>query len=81
MKKYSVYFTIAFLLGFVGLGIIKHQTSHESTSAVATSTRSNTSKHVDDSFNEYEILMLDDEEKTTILIEQANDLNSLLGVA
>ncbi len=81
MKKFLLYFVIAFLLGFVGFAIINRQSSHVSTLAPATTARSNTGKHVDDSFSEYESMMLDDEEKTTMLIGQANDLNSLLGLA
>ena len=81
MKKLLLYFVIAFLLGFFGFATINKKTPEISSTSSATTARDSSSNRVNDSFTEYEALMLEDEEKFTLLIDQANDLNSLLGLA
>lgn len=81
MKTHLLCFAVAFLGGF-GLLSIKRPLPNPPVDAEAPNTlRPSASHRLDEAFSEYEAIMLEDDEKLTLLVDQANTLNALLGAA
>jgi organic radical activating enzyme len=81
MKRYVLVFAVSFLLGYLLLASRETVSSVEVSGAEIADQMRASSSRLDDSFSEYEAVMFDDEEKLQLLLDQANTLSSLLGLA
>lgn len=81
MKRNALVFTGAFLLGFVVMASRDKTSASELSKVENASEPRASSSRLDDAFTEYEALIFDEEEKVQRLLEEANTLSSLLGLA
>ncbi len=81
MKRNVLVFAAAFLLGYLLLASRKKSSAVEVSDVKIANQTLESSSRLDDSFSEYEAVMFDDEEKLQLLLDQANTLSSLLGLA
>lgn len=81
MNRDGLVFIAAFLLGFLVLSSVELSSRVEESDALILDQMRASSSRLDHSFSEYEAAILNDEEKLQLLLDQANTLSSLLGLA